>query len=162
MKSVLFLSAAALVLLGACSKSDTPTSREDNLRGKWKQTGGMVTVFYVPYDRDTTADYWKTVPKCYVDNIITFGEGYSGEVAYGKEQCVATEPQSEGLVWLVRSNDTVLEVNNAAPYFYGANPMRGAIQELTASTLKIRYTVDSPATSAVRGPYTYVNTYTKQ
>ncbi len=162
MKSALFLSAAALVLLGACSKSDTPTSREDNLRGTWKQTGGTVTAFYIPFDRDTTADYWKTAPKCYTDNTITFGDGYSGLASYGKEQCVATEPQTETMVWQVRSNDTILEVNNVGAYFYGANPMRGAIQELTANTLKIRYTVDTPATSAVRGPYVYVNTYTKQ
>ena len=157
------LIASFLLLCAACKTSDTASSKEEMLRGKWRISASKKTFFYDATQRDTTIDFFRDMPRCHKDDILNLKEVFSGEVDYGAEVCSAAEQQRNDIRWQVTNNDTVLEVNYAPQFFFGADPMRGVfVGEVTSGSMTIRYKVDSMDTQGRTYPLRYENTYTKQ
>ncbi len=156
------LLAAFVLLFAACKKDEPASSVEARLRGNWKQSAGKVTYFYAPTQLDTTVDYFKDGAKCYKDDVLSFKDGYKGEVSYGADACSPSEQQISTLTWRVRNNDTTLEVDNVRQFFYGADPMRGTLDGEIGGTFTVRYPVDSIDNNGRPLRYTFTNTYSKQ
>ncbi len=146
----------------ACKKETAPPDRAAQLRGKWKISASKRTSFYFLTQRDTTVDFFPKLPACYKDDILTLREGVGGEVFYGAVSCTPAEQNIDEITWQVIRRDTVLEVNNARRFFFGADPMRGEIIGDVGSTFTIRYKNNERDSFNRPEVITYENTYTRQ
>lgn len=159
----LFLFAFLTLSFAACDKETATPNKASQLRGKWKISASKRTSFYFYTQRDTTVNWFPSLPACYKDDILTLRDGFNGEVFYGAVACTPAEQNIDDITWQVIQKDTVLEVNNAKRMFFGADPMRGRLVGDISNSFTIRYqntetdTLTNRLTTA-----TYENTYTRQ
>lgn len=161
MRSIVLFSILALAVT-ACKKETPLPDRASQLRGKWKISASKRTSFYFFTQRDTTVNHFPKLPACYKDDILTLREGFTGEVFYGSVLCTPAEQNIDDITWQLQQQDTVLEINNARRFFFGAEPMRGQIVGEIGKTFTIRYKNNEVDSFNRPEVVTYENTYTRQ
>ncbi len=172
MKTSIILAALCALTFAACTKETPVSNTAAKLRGKWKISACKRTAFYFFTQRDSAANFLPQLKACYKDDLLTLQEGFGGNVFYGAVSCTVMEPQTNPISWQTRQNDSLLEVNGAKQFFFGANPMSGQLIGDASGTFTVRYEttemdIDSSNPDVVRGnaklvPVTYENTYTRQ
>jgi hypothetical protein len=123
---------ACLILISSCKKDDEPKiSKTELLAGKtsksWKQTAG----------KENGSDYFSTWASCNKDDVYVFNANKNFELNEGASKCEPTHNQiADTGVWELKSNDSVLKITTASDII----EIEASILELTATTLRIRYT----------------------
>ncbi|MGI4762146.1 MAG: hypothetical protein ACRYF0_15670 [Janthinobacterium lividum] len=140
MKKLSFIFLAALAL-GSCKKNDdnspsTP-SKTDLLTAKsWRITADKTTTT-VGTTASTTTDDYATSPACERDNFIKFNTNKTASFDEGSTKCSTTDPQTTTGSWDFNSDGTKLILTDPS---LGGIALQQDILELTATTLRVRYT----------------------
>jgi hypothetical protein len=158
MKKTLILFPRLLLLLSfsllmfRCSNDDPEETAYDRVQGSW----GMTADNYSPaYDylgngQDVT-DAFPLYDACEKDNLYVINANYVGELNEGASKCDPADPQNIPITWLLKSNNTVLNISiNYQGLTIGQD---FDILQLDASTMKLK-------TTFVESGVTYTNTQT--
>src|SRR5690606_1105381 len=107
-----------LLLLAACSKTDSPVSAEEDLRsGTWRRTSGKVTIKDPLTRGDSTKDYFSDQPACRRDNSMTFRVNFEGTLDLGAERCTAGEPDTKSFTWQINEDGKRMSLYGVGEYF---------------------------------------------
>ena len=139
--TLLLLAAAAL---GSCKKNDdnspSSPSKTDLLTAKsWRITADKTTTT-VGTTASTTTDDYATSPACERDNFVKFNTNKSASFDEGATKCSTSDPQTTTGAWDFNSDGTKLIITDPS---LGGIALQGDILELTATTLRVRYTTSS-------------------
>lgn len=94
-------------------------------------------------------DAYAALPGCVRDDFFVLQPDGGGNWDEGPSQCPSTAPQTSPLTWQLRENDTELWLDPLGP---GPNPYR--IEQLTPTTLTVRYYPDQMSMTVCRKTFT--------
>ena len=154
-KSFLLLSISFL-LVRCSNNKDTPKTPADLLLGSWGITGDIYSPAYDYLGNgQLVTDAFPLYEACEKDNIYTFNASNAGVLNEGPTKCDPTDPQSTPFTYLLKTNNTVLNISISISG--GTFGQDFDILQLDNSTLKLKYTlIESGVT------YTNTQTYTRK
>lgn len=153
MKHLLLLLLSLFALLSGCKSNlaEPPASRADLLLAKkWRVTAQTNTYSTpqlnngVPVVTDIYAAFY-SLP-CAQDNFIQFYADKTVVFDEGATKCAATDPQTETSNWAFNADQTKLTLADPTQ---GGNAVPFDVLELSATTLRLRYTVVTTGTIVV-------------
>lgn len=147
---ILYISFSFMFL--RCSDGETPTTPADLLLGNWAITADT---WSPAYDIDGTGqpitDAYALMEACEKDNIFIFKASNVGELNEGNTKCDATDPQSIPFTYLLKTNNTQLNISITEQGI--TIGLDFDIVQLDATTMKLK-------TATVENGVTYTNTQT--
>lgn len=145
MKRVLLLASLAITcVFTACKKDDDkPKSKADLLTAKnWRVTAAASTEVGANGQTITTDEYAQ-LDACEKDNYFQFKADKKLLINEGKDKCDPTDDQEVTGAWDLNSDQTKLTISDPSS---SSLSIQGDILELTASTLKVKYSDGSGST----------------
>jgi len=155
MKTKIQLAAVILVITGAtsilsCNKDDgnnntTKTKKELLTTGTWKYTASIISPAYDYYgDGVMATDLFAILKQCEKDDFEIYKTDGTWEYNEGPTKCDPSYPQAFSEPWSFTANETNMFVGT----------VEHTILELTATTLKLRYSFEDSGIT-----YTEEDTY---
>lgn len=131
---------SATIALSACKKDAASPSNTDLLcASKWKITAFTVDPGFPLFDAlgnimGYSTDMYSSMESCSKDDNIKFNSDNNVNYDEGASKCDSSDPQSTSGTWSFKTNETILSlIDNGSSQDY-------TIMELTASSLKMKYT----------------------
>jgi len=139
----------SFIIFVSCHKdrdsNPAKTKTELLTAGTWKYTAATINPAYDYYgDGTTVTNIFEIMKTCEKDDFETYKANGIWEYREGPTECDPTDPQDFSLPWSFTANETKLLV--------GSDEL--TILELTATTLKLRYTFEDAGNT-----YTEEDTY---
>jgi hypothetical protein len=133
----LWLLVCSFIILISCHKDENTntakTKTELLTTGTWKYIGATINPAYDYYgDGTLTTNIFDIMKACERDDFETYNTNGTWEYNEGPTKCDPSYPQIFSLPWSLAANETKLFVG----------PVEHTILELTATTLKLRYTFE--------------------
>lgn len=128
------------LLLSACTKSESTTSVEEDLRsGTWTRTSGKVSYMDPVTRKEVIYDYWADETACRKDNSLNFGMDFTGTIDHGKVFCSSVETTTD-FHWEVSKDGGHISLYGVKDYF-PVNDLDAEILTRTLGYLTLRYQV---------------------
>lgn len=138
----------------ACKKeADDPGKPALLTAPSWRVSARTHTTTF-SYGSPSVRDEYATMGTCEKDNYTTFNADHTVLADEGATKCNAAAPQTDTGTWSLSSHDAQLTIVGTAP---GSSPLVYEVLELSATTLRLRYTYSS--TSGVAGNFVTETTY---
>lgn len=122
-----FLFLSAVLLLNACTKVETPPSKQEQLRsGSWKVDTGYITKRDITGDH-ITEDIMGTRDECRKDDYIVFRENNAAGIKTGDVKCPNGQVEEIAATWGLGSADTKMHIYNGGDILFGMDNAEGKL-----------------------------------
>lgn len=164
MKYVL-IALLGITLFAACTKVDSPASREEELRnGRWHRSG--LKIKYDPYiGDDKLEDYYaNSLPDCKKDNYIVFGINHDALLRSGDNRCSdVPDPDNVAFYWSLENNKNRITLLNANDMFFDSSTIDAKFEKYSNNQFEISYVEYQPNAFNMtkKDTITYYFTFTK-
>jgi hypothetical protein len=150
----LFLFLTFSFLLVRCSDDEEPQTTDQLVQGSWGLTGHIINPGY-DFGTGPITDVYPFYDACEKDNIYVLNASNVGEINEGPTKCDAADPQSYTMSWVLKSNNTILNISYIDQGFTIGQDYE--ILQLDATTMKLKSTfVEDNVT------YTETQTFTRK
>lgn len=142
----------SLLTLGACKKSEPEVDAKTALlTGKrWRLTA--FTVETISNGFGNVSDTYATSPTCQRDDFTTFNRDKTVVFDEGPTKCISSNSQTNTSQWEWFDNQATLAYISASGF---SGTVKCDVLELTATTLRLRYTNQPNSNSLLRQEWTY-------
>jgi hypothetical protein len=152
-----------LVFFAACTKTTTPLSREEEIRGgRWKVLNGTVRLD-PNVGKDTVYSFGNYTTPCKRDDYFVFLENYNAEQRPGDTACSPADAESIPFRWQLFDDDKGIYFLNATETFFGESTVKANFVNYYKGRFTIRYVkyLIDPVDITKADTLTFTTTYTK-